>query len=810
MSQIAERIVQIPVNMLQRYQAGRVQPYTILLAEAMGMTFHMSLEGRGNLDDALSKLPAHQILGKGLEIGFGIEDITKHLAKSEGGSMTLGLCAALQDCYLDDLAVEILLEYARATKATDDSWMPSNMEWRALLDACAGCLAASNFSIVAEMLMRLCGKEGAGARYSLKQSPVRGGRGCSAPKSIATALYHLADLSRKEITAVTLSGGPDVGWIAAVAHWLLGLRVLIRVHGTEEVRFCNFKDDEHPQVLIYCRQDHPLPTEAEANPALRGITVGNAAPSNTMPSAQLTVNMNIEDTTRLVDLEDISSVLQLDLREKPRPVVCGRLEWKTALRSTFLADFDGLMELQVTFGSLLGSAMRITHELVNPDGTLSRSSSQVSDYCESSYGEGLLHHSITLFPELRCLQSHMAAACRKSLKEAQANYESCTSTLRSHCNCKLCESDLRRLQNNGNYAAEAYLSDDEDSAASTRSTYDPDTGFCKVIITETVIYLCRLLANVQLLCDSLTPTRSGIELAYERLAGQRVFYGLQSPDSNKLGPACFWVHAAENFLAGETPWHQRGIEKRISAILDVFTGREGPHTSSVGSQTCATWRSGLTAYLDLITNESWDHRGDVSKIKVMPGRIFFNTKAYMRITDDARHARSKTALLNIDDMQSTFAVEDTFFRDGLSLQESANDLRCSISFSAKQSDLRPLPPTIGPSALAWTLASRRGHIICKNRGKTPCFKRPIAESWRTFQVGNGHVQYQNADRTVHFWQATSGRHFGVILSMVLAGGLQLLNTIRIVDKECQDCCLVHAQSYQGASRVFCIIQAAST
>lgn len=137
MADIAKLTVQLPVVILSRYAAGRVNPHTVIVAEAMGMTFRMGKNGRTNMEQAFSKLRAVSTLGNLLSISFGVEDFTREMVKSEAGTMQMGLCAALKECYSDDIAIEVMLEYARATKIADGKWMPSNMEWRNLLDACA-------------------------------------------------------------------------------------------------------------------------------------------------------------------------------------------------------------------------------------------------------------------------------------------------------------------------------------------------------------------------------------------------------------------------------------------------------------------------------------------------------------------------------------------------------------------------------------------------------------------------------------------------------------------------------------------------
>lgn len=262
MLDIAKLTVQLPVGMISRYAAGRVNTHTVIVAEAMGMTFRMGQKGRANLEQAISKLSAVSTLGNSLSIGFGIEDFTRDMVKSEAGAMQMGLCAALKECYSDDVAIEVLLEYARQTKA-DGQWMPSNMEWRNLLDACAGCLAASDFAIRAEHLMQLAkGERRLGAFGSHEAMPKKR-RGCSAPKSIADALSALAKLSNGRMASISLAGGPDAGWLAAVAEWFLDFKIKIIDDQSQETLYMNHVDDQNTQVTIVYSSQFLQDTECQ-------------------------------------------------------------------------------------------------------------------------------------------------------------------------------------------------------------------------------------------------------------------------------------------------------------------------------------------------------------------------------------------------------------------------------------------------------------------------------------------------------------------------------------------------------------------
>lgn len=241
MVELTKSLILLPIDLRKRFEASRVQPSTMLVAEAVGMSLHLSRAGRHNLYTAISQAAATQTLAKTLEIGFGIHDITRAMIATEGGIAIAGLCAALRECYSDDVAVEILREHARTRKAESSS-MPSNMEWKVLLDACAGTLATSAFPHRAETLMMIAGRERSsdvGAPYTfLEHSHLHQLRACAAPQSIAAALHSLAEISCGSIEEVVISGQASIGWLAAVQCQQARPGRRLAVHSTRSTQQC--------------------------------------------------------------------------------------------------------------------------------------------------------------------------------------------------------------------------------------------------------------------------------------------------------------------------------------------------------------------------------------------------------------------------------------------------------------------------------------------------------------------------------------------------------------------------------------------
>lgn len=429
MIDLAKLPVQHAVAMLSRYAAGRVNPYTVLVGEAVGMTFRMGRQGRLNIENALSKLPQVSTLGNTLEIGFGVEDVTRLMAKSDGGAMLLGLCAALKECFSDGIAIEVLLEYARSTKA-DSQWMPSNLEWRNLLDACAGALAASNFATRAEVFMGLANDEPRLSAYRSYVSSPTVTRGCSAPKSIADALVALSKLSLDQMDSVTIRGEPDAGWLGAVAEWFLDLRITIIDESSGATLYMNHTESVETQVrIVYASRtagDHPTVDQIALLPP--SSPSGELPPKKKRRKYELQP-VQIKDRTYHLDLEEVTDQILLGNPEYNAHVVSGRVEWKKVLRSTFMSDFTNLMSVSQTVGSAIGSAARIFRAVATADQKIpSIYLGACTSYCNAASGNGFVANVINWFPELGELQKSSERAAGASFEEAKKEYEKCISS----------------------------------------------------------------------------------------------------------------------------------------------------------------------------------------------------------------------------------------------------------------------------------------------------------------------------------------------------------------------------------------------
>jgi hypothetical protein len=752
MLDLAKLPVQVTVGLASRYCAGRINPYTVVVAQALCSSFQLAPAGWKNVENAIAKLSMVGTLGETLEIGFGIEDVVRSMAKSMQGATCLALCAALKDCYSDDVAIEVLLELARLSKV-EGQWMPSSLEWKNLLNACAGCLSSTTFPTRAEVFMQIPNDQERLGSYQVFEATARNLRGCSSPKSIAEALFAISQITRKELHAITIIGSADAGWLGAISEWLLDLKVSI-VHSNGTVFYTNHGDVGSDQVQIIYKP------------------VGEGA------------STNIQCVGRTYVLEDVTKLFSQEGRHLDVAVVSGRVEWKDSLKSSFLLDFKNLMQIPQAFGELLGSAARIFKALASGDNYfpyLPRLS--CSSYCDQSYGVGFVQSSMAWFPELKKLKEKMEVAVASDLKEALRMYERCISTIRAHCGCLACQCPW----NGFDIGEDEEMTPDPDqqsesdtsSLAEIVDDFDPDK-YCEVILAETVITLCRSLANVSLKDKGLCPTRAGFELAYGRQLNTRRSAMSGKQAIRTLGQIVFCMDFDANFSIG-TLEGEEGIEMRLHSVLELFSGRRASFTSRGVSAVC---QNGICAFLGILQEVSID-KNDVGRISVIPGRIYHEKKVYTRLEDRIilrQPGEDFSGMVRIVELGKPY--EDV----KLSIRETSSALQCLLQI--RETPENDTFISVGPAHLASLLGTRRGLVICKQR-QSPrtrrCARARDLSADQAALLGSQNVQFDINDKKINILRC--GEPSTSVAAISDAAYLELKCSLFIVEDECLDCCV---------------------
>ena len=442
------------IGILSRMSAAQVDPYTVIVGQKLGNLFHLTSNGRNRILDELSKLRSFKSLGKALWFGLGVNHLVRILAKTEEGKMCIALCASMSEFYEISIAAEILIEMAKTSRAPEDL-RPSILEWKALLDTCAGVFAASTFPVLAEKYMQLHPQHRALGYESLQTTATKV-RGCSSPESLAKALLALGELSRGDLASFTIIGGADAGWLGAFAEFFFELSLRIVLGPTGEVLYSSLAPDQDVQVLIVYDNDGIVDVSGI-------LTTGKTH--------------RLSDATLLIERQFNGSVT--------RACVAGRLDWNTILDSVFGPEFKKLSQNPQALGGALGSLARILKAVATAEGDVQpHIRKDRLHYNDASYGKGFIMNVVCYFPELAPLRDRMEQAVRQDLPNAFAKYEAYTTALRLACNCRFCQGELV-----------------------------PHEGYCCVLILEVIASMAQILSVVTLPI-TISPSRLGLEALY--------------------------------------------------------------------------------------------------------------------------------------------------------------------------------------------------------------------------------------------------------------------------------------------------------
>ena len=695
--------------------------------------------------------------------------------------------------------MEILLELARTTKAADSS-MPSNMEWRALLDVCAGTLAATAFPVIAETMMSLAGSgDVPRQRYTLLERPHHIDP-CAAPQSIATALRSLAEVSAAKIEQVVISGRTSSGWLAAVAVWFFTLRVKMVTDATEAVLYCNYDEADDYQVLFRCKSNEqvsevrvefmtcdlgnsaiPAPVTESARPkrTARFTTQHSFDNAPDAPVAQpdrssrrwrAVDGVSIEGKTHRIDLQDATEILINDQRIGSS--VSGRVKWQQALSATFASGFGRLMRQHRTLGELVGCAGRISQALATADACIDpKWLRQWSGYHATSFGSGFMNSVADWFPELWAIELPLQeCASRQGLDldfaQAKEWYDACLDELRLHCQCSGCQ---------------------KEKDCATLETY------CLAQIAETVIFLCHLLSDVSL-PSSLYPSKRGLQLAYARL------HIYQDEDAHPdWGFASAWITPLLIFGDHHILLDQRRPNKRLIALLELFTGRTASQiveSDSLYRTDCvAIWTNGITVFNGLLRGTGCESQWEVY---VVPGRIRFKGTPYKSIRDSVN---TPGPLCDFETARAIVHSRQKFDRQTLlvsDVSEASTGLLCSLQLSdqvGRHLDGAGIPGavTTGVSAFTSFLASHRGLISCKHRSHDTHLtfaENPITSNWTGGR--NWRLRDTDTGRILLLNATSSSQLLALVATTSHLAQKDQTFTFHVVHEECWSCCLAMA------------------
>jgi hypothetical protein len=346
--QLGSRTVAFSVDVLSRVSAAKVDPYTLEVGRVISSQFELSRSGTTNMNKALSNLRCNGSLGTALWFGFGVRHLVRVLPSTDEGLTCLALCSTMSEYYPHDICAEIFHEILKAFDVPPHG-TPSIMQWEALIGACAGSLARSDFGPLVDRMIDLSPFQWSGMLNQTGDADhddlVVVHRGWCTPKSIAAALIGVGSVSRGETKAITVMGGNDAGWFAAVCLWLFDVRIIICTTTGDEL-FSNCGKGA-PQVKIIYEQwqsSQPRGASSRQTDSRELICIGK-----TFVLAAVT------------DVIKRRSVVS-------RPLISGRSSWEHILSATFGHEFEELMKNHhLALANAIGSAARLFQGIVNSE-----------------------------------------------------------------------------------------------------------------------------------------------------------------------------------------------------------------------------------------------------------------------------------------------------------------------------------------------------------------------------------------------------------------------------------------------------------
>ena len=220
------------VEVMSRFSKAGVGMITCAMGQAMCSQFNVPPEGQKRVTDAISKLKAYSSYGQVLWFGFGVKHIVRSLCETKQGATCAALCACLRVSYSTEMSARVLSALCDQLLPSD-GLSPALPQWAALIDVCSGALSPSKFPVMVDGFCRLA------FRDRRPHSPYHK---ATTVDALAHALAELSKVSNGSVSSITFQGGYDCGWIAAVAEWLLCLKVKVL---TEDGSCLYWQDSSH-------------------------------------------------------------------------------------------------------------------------------------------------------------------------------------------------------------------------------------------------------------------------------------------------------------------------------------------------------------------------------------------------------------------------------------------------------------------------------------------------------------------------------------------------------------------------------------
>ncbi|PMD47187.1 hypothetical protein L207DRAFT_506201, partial [Hyaloscypha variabilis F] len=603
-------VVTAPFKILQRLSSAGIDSGTVIAAEYLGRTIEWSTDGRIQFHDALSSVKYIGAFNyRSLYFGFGINHITNVLYYTDEGARVMAMCACLTECYEERYAASVMLEWTKIL-AGRTSNIPSYQQWLGVVGACAGILSRSPFATLVEDFMELDGYDHVAG--GLGSRPTKSGkhngpgkripsRGITKPEALAHALIGICKAAAGDIEKITISGGADAAFVAAIANSFLGLSVLFKssVTGIDLPggNFC--AESQLPRVVVLLNQISDFEAGVEKDKQLQLFE-------------------------KVHRLEDATVFIRETFGQSNTAMVAGRVRWEKALSISFRQDFRDLLRTQTgenqKFAKAIGFAARMFQGIVQADEDAPEKWLQYCRlYFPESWGQGYVFFAQERFPELKPIHGLMAEAAEEpSFQVAMDGYIAALGALAERCGCRTC--------------------------SSRDNVKDRQRAFCLVALTESIIRTIRYLAGVETDQD-LCLHRGGLELMYREHVIR-----MRNLELGRRGWSDHWgkKHPANRIVEHVYPDDGEPVLMAMAEVLysggryqnnnlNLTGGRnalrprlvEGQHISAIKSQ-------GLCYFLGILKDPRQD-LSNLARVHIIQGTIEWHDRQFEYVCDGPGH-----------------------------------------------------------------------------------------------------------------------------------------------------------------------------
>ena len=718
------------IKLLSRYSAAGVDQYTIIVGQIVCGKFQLSVRGAQRLKTTIMQLSTMNTIGDMLHFGFGVDSVVRNLAATEEGGILVALCAAATEVFTPDRAADIFWELVRTFKAPEKQ-TPSPLQWKGLLKACAGVLTGTEFPSMAEHFMHLYSE---GDRLSVgryERETNRNARGISSPDTIAEALLAIGKVSTGELMSISIIGGGNAGWLAAIAHWIFDLRIAIFDCEGELLHATSTQANE-PQVQIFFIKPHEDASDVQ-----------------------------VPMSGKVFLLRDITEMFVMEENEFGSALVCSRVPWANALSLTFGPEFRRLMEMHRSLSKAILSAGRVFDGIAKAE---PQTQTVERQYCRTYFkdarGRGFLAFAIALFPELEPLNGSIDTTVLRSFDSACECYSSSIAHIKLGCGCLICKEGIDK----GLF----------------------EEKFCLVLLLEAIIVVVQSMSGISA-PTAIFPMRSGLEAFYRRQLKLHESESLQGR-VRKYG-AVGAVMEFDNAECEEWNIEESVAVRRVVDAARLFSGRKIEKTDY---EQAAISISGIVVFLNTMLKTGLPVDPELmGRCTVIPGHIEMHGRFYTHLKDfsdfelagmDYRHRRG--AGVGPDPLFGPSALIDNYEDIKLVAKESTDSVEVGLSFPEASGDRSVV---LGPAILTERVLQATGLVTCLGNDCDRTMSVPTRAEF------NGCVRMIDWQGQCEIWEF-QGNPLGCLIALIRVSD-NIISTYHQIfhNHECMKCCLAAAE-----------------